>query len=97
MARRDVILKAALVLLIVWAVVWGIRAYAGSKKITAERLDRQVAAARFADWSDQASPPDRAEAACRVNLRSHGGGLVYPTEAADDENRVEISVVDVAV
>lgn len=65
MARRDVILKAALVLLVVWAVVWAIRAYAETRKITAERLDREVAAARFADWSDLASPPDRAEAARR--------------------------------
>lgn len=62
MARRDVILKAALILAIVWAGVWGIRTYAETRKITAERLDREVAAAHFSDWSAQASPPDRAEA-----------------------------------
>ncbi len=76
MARRDVIFKAALVLLVVWAAVWGVRAYAGSKKITAERLDREVAAAGFADWSDQASPPDRAEAARREKELRNIAGLV---------------------
>ncbi len=89
MARRDVILKAALVLLIVWAVVWGIRAYAGSKKITAERLDRQVAAARFADWSDQASPPDRAEAARRENELRNIAGLVNRLDFQEREKNRE--------
>ena len=89
MARRDVILKAALVLLIVWAVVWGIRAYAGSKKITAERLDRQVAAARFADWSDQASPPDRAEAARREKELRNIAGLVNRLDFQEREKHRE--------
>ena len=89
MARRDVILKAALVLLIVWAVVWGIRAYAGSKKITAERLDRQVAAARFADWSDQASPPDRAEAARREKELRNIAGLVNRLDFQEREKNRE--------
>ena len=62
MARRDVILKAALVLVIVWTCVWGIRAYAGSKKITAERIDRVVAEADFADWSAQTAAADSVEA-----------------------------------
>lgn len=62
MARRKVIIKAAIVLLLVWSCVWVVRAYAGSRKITAERVNREVAAARFADWSAEPSPPDAAEA-----------------------------------
>jgi hypothetical protein len=62
MTRRDVIIKAALVLVVVWACVWGIRAYAGSRKITAERVNREVAAANFADWSGEKSAPETAEA-----------------------------------
>lgn len=89
MARRDVILKAALVLLIVWAGVWGIRAYAGSKKITAERLEREVAAARFADWSDQASPPDRAEAARREKELRNIAGLVNRLDFQEREKNRE--------
>ncbi len=62
MARREVMIKAALVLIAVWACVWAVRAYAGSRKITAARVDQEVASANFADWSGQTSPPDPAEA-----------------------------------
>ena len=89
MARRDVILKAALVLLVVWAGVWGIRAYAGSKKITAEMLEREVAAARFADWSEQASPPDRAEAARREKELRNIAGLVNHLDFQEREKNRE--------
>ena len=65
MARKQVIVKAVLVLLLVWSSVWVVRAYAGSRKITAERVNREVAAAHFADWSAEKSPPDPAEAARR--------------------------------
>lgn len=65
MARKQVIIKAAIVLLLVWSSVWVVRAYAGSRKITAERVNREVAAAHFADWSAEKSPPDPAEAARR--------------------------------
>jgi hypothetical protein len=65
MSRRDVILRASIVLLLVWACVWGIRAYAGSRKITADRVNRDVASANFADWSAEKSPPDTAESARR--------------------------------
>ncbi|MES2660434.1 MAG: hypothetical protein V4689_17550 [Verrucomicrobiota bacterium] len=60
MARRDVFIKAALVLIVVWACVWGIRAYAGSRKITAERVNREVAAAKFTDWSGGVSAAETA-------------------------------------
>jgi DNA-directed RNA polymerase specialized sigma24 family protein len=62
MTRRNVILKAVLVLITVWTVVWAVRTFAGSRKITAERVNAEVASANFADWSDQETPPDAAEA-----------------------------------
>jgi hypothetical protein len=65
MRRQDVFMKAALVLVLVWSCVWGIRAYAGSRKITAERVNRAVAEANFADWSAQVGSPDATEAARR--------------------------------
>ena len=65
MRHRQVIIKAALVLLIVWGCVWAVRSYAGSKKITAERVNRAVAEANFADWSARTSSPDPVEAARR--------------------------------
>ncbi|MGL4400083.1 MAG: hypothetical protein ACRCXD_09470 [Luteolibacter sp.] len=65
MRHRHVIIKAALVLLAVWGCVWAVRAYAGSKKITAERVNRAVAEANFADWSADASLHSPAEASRR--------------------------------
>jgi len=52
MSRRDVWIKTIGVLVLVWASVWGIRTYAESRKITAERVDRYVQDAKFADWSE---------------------------------------------
>jgi hypothetical protein len=51
MARRIFFIKAALVLIVVWSCVWGVRAYAGSQKVTAERVNAEVAAANFTDAS----------------------------------------------
>ncbi len=91
MARRDVMIKAALVLVIVWASVWGIRAYAGSRKITAERVNREVAAANFADWSSENAPTDAAEAQRRdKELRKIAGlvnGLDFQEREKNRDNR----------
>lgn len=76
MSRRNVILRAIAVLVIVWAAVWGVRTYAGSKKITAERLETRIKAADFADWSDRETVPDDAEAARRENHLREIAGLV---------------------
>jgi hypothetical protein len=71
MRHRQAIIQAALILLIVWGCVWAVRSYAGSKKITADRVNRAVAEANFADWSARTSSPDPAEAARREKeLRS---------------------------
>jgi DNA-directed RNA polymerase specialized sigma24 family protein len=76
MSRRKVVIRAVLVLAIVWAGVWGIRYYAGSRKITAERVNREILAANFADWSDKETPPDSAEAKRRENELRDIAGLV---------------------
>ncbi len=62
MGRRTAIFRAIILLVLVWGCVWGIRAYAGSRKITAELINRQVAEAKFQDWSGINTPPDAAEA-----------------------------------
>jgi hypothetical protein len=54
MGRRAIILKAALALALVWAVVFVVRSQAGSRKITAERVNAAVLAADFSDWSQRA-------------------------------------------
>lgn len=58
--KTTLILKTLGLLVVVWLAVFGIRSFAGSKKITAERLDREVAALRFTEWSEEA-PANTAE------------------------------------
>jgi ketol-acid reductoisomerase len=65
MSRKNVILRAVVALVIVWSAVWGVRTYASSKKITAERLEARMQAANFADWSGDAASRSAAEAKLR--------------------------------
>lgn len=51
-AKQSVIVKSLVVLALIWALVFAVRSFASSKKITAERLDREVKELAFADWSD---------------------------------------------
>jgi hypothetical protein len=66
MSRRKVILRAIAVLAIVWSLVWGARMWAGSRKITAERVQSRIEAARFADWSDKDAPDENPEGKRRL-------------------------------
>lgn len=50
--KQAIILKAVAVLVLVWAVVFGVRSFASSKKITAKRLDREVRELALDDWSE---------------------------------------------
>ena len=58
--NRAVILKGIAALALVWAVVFAVRSFASSKKVTAERLDREVRELNLADWSE--NPGSGAEA-----------------------------------
>lgn len=91
MQHKDVIIKAALVLAVVWACVWGIRSYAGSRKITAERVNRAVAEANFADWSGEKSAPSAAEATRREkelrNIATLVNRLDFQEREKNRENR----------
>lgn len=49
---KSIILKAVAVLIVVWVVVFAVRSIAASKKITAERLEREIIGLRFEDWSE---------------------------------------------
>ena len=91
MAHRAVLIKAALILLAVWGCVWGVRSYAGARKITAERINREVLAANFADWSGENPPTDAAESARRdKELRKIAtlvNGLDFQEREKNRENR----------
>lgn len=85
MIRQNVVLRAVLVLIVVWAAVWGIRTYAGSRKITAERVDREIAASKFADWSDRESTTDNAEGERRLKKIAEISQLVNQLDFNDRE------------
>lgn len=51
------ILRAIAVLAIIWGVTSGIRSYAASRKPTAASLERQIQAAKIADWSQRDGEP----------------------------------------
>jgi hypothetical protein len=76
MNRRSFILKAAIVLAIVWASVWGVRTWAGSRKITAERVQSRIGSAAFVNWSDRETPPSAVEAELRDKELREIAGLV---------------------
>lgn len=76
MTRRKVIVQALLVLALVWGVVWGVRTYASSRKITAERLNERILQSNFADWSALESAPDPAEAKRRESELRDIAGIV---------------------
>jgi hypothetical protein len=46
------IFKGVAVLALVWAAVFAVRSIASGKKVTAERLDREVRELNLADWSE---------------------------------------------
>lgn len=50
--NKSIILKAVAVLVLVWVVVFSVRSMAASKKITADRLNREISELRFEDWSE---------------------------------------------
>lgn len=62
MDRRAVFVKTILALALVWGVVWGVRTWAGSRKITAERVNQEMAEGNFADWSEREDQGDSQEA-----------------------------------
>lgn len=66
MSRRSVVFKALTVLSVVWLAVWGVRGFAGSRKITAERIDQRIERAAFADWSDRDVVDESAEGKRRL-------------------------------
>lgn len=65
MTRQGTIFRALGTLAIVWLVIWGIRAYADSRKITAEKINLRIERARFADWSENATNQNAKESARR--------------------------------
>ena len=52
MGHRATVVKGLIALLVVWALVWGVKSWAGSRKITAESVEREISEGNFTDWSE---------------------------------------------
>jgi len=60
MRRSRILLQTALLLVLIWGGVMALRAFAGSKQVTAEKVNREIEAAAFEDWSErEATDPAR--------------------------------------
>ncbi|RYD46258.1 MAG: hypothetical protein EOP83_29940, partial [Verrucomicrobiaceae bacterium] len=55
MRRNRILLQTVLLLVLIWGGVTALRAFAGSKQITAEKVNREIEAAAFEDWSERES------------------------------------------
>jgi hypothetical protein len=53
--QKRLVSQAAIALLVIWLLVFAIRSWAGSRKVTAERLQQEMAEAQFDDWSQNES------------------------------------------
>jgi hypothetical protein len=51
MQQKRFLYQAIAALVVIWLIVFAVRSYAGSKKITAERIQKEIASAHFDDWS----------------------------------------------
>jgi hypothetical protein len=65
MTRQGTVFRALGTLVLVWLVIWGVRAYANSRKVTAEKINLRIERARFADWSENAASDNANESARR--------------------------------
>ena len=60
MRRSRILLQTALLLALIWGGVTALRAFAGSKQVTAGKVNREIEAAAFEDWSErEATDPAR--------------------------------------
>ncbi len=89
MGRRAIIIRALTVLVLVWIGVWGIRAWASSRRVTATMLERTVAKAKLDDWSKLEGDPDPAEAARREKEIRNIAGLVNRLDFREREKNRE--------
>ena len=89
MRQGKVIFRAVVVLAAVWAIVWGIRSFAGSKKMTAERLNQEIRNANFDDWSDREAAEDSSEGKRRLKEISRISEMVNRLDFQEREKNRE--------
>ena len=53
--NKAILLRGALVLGVIWALVWGVTAWSGAKKATPEKVTEMIEEGEFEDWSEDES------------------------------------------
>ena len=76
MRRNQLYLKAAILLAVLWGCVWVVRSQAAARKVTAESVRREIAAAGFADWSQPDGEGAQAERARREDKLRGIAGMI---------------------
>ncbi|MCH7228887.1 hypothetical protein [Haloferula sp. A504] len=56
MAKQRILIQAVVALALVWALVAGVRAIAGSKRVTAEKISEKISEVNLEDWSEGVPP-----------------------------------------
>jgi len=91
MHRKRVLIQSLLALVLVWGAVTAVRAFAGSKQVTAEKISQTVDGAGFEDWSQQQQAPDAGRAKAREKkireVSSMLNGLDFAERQRNQENR----------
>lgn len=85
MRRKRVLIQTLLALVLLWGVVTAVRAFAGSKQITAAKIAAEADAAAFEDWSQHASAPDAARGKEREKKIREMADLVNRLDFAERE------------
>ena len=49
--KKRILVQGAIVLGLIWVVVWGITGWSGARKATPEKVSGMIGAAEFEDWS----------------------------------------------
>ncbi len=89
MAKKRAILQALVFLAVVWALVSGIRAIAGSQRVTSEKIAEAIEARPLDDWSELAAAPDAGQAAERDAHLQEVAGLFNRLDFAEREKARE--------
>ncbi len=53
--NKGILLRGAIVLGLIWAIVWGVTSWSGGKKATPAKVTEMIEEAEFEDWSEEDS------------------------------------------
>jgi len=65
--NKGILLRGAIVLAVIWAIVWGVTTWSGNKKATPEKVTELIEEAEFEDWSE-ADPAGHSESKKKARL-----------------------------